>query len=305
MTNFHENKVSIIIPVHNSEEFLEECIESTMNQTYPEIEIIAVDDGSTDNSLKILKKYTNKIKIITIKNCRVGTAFNEGIKIAKGEWIKPLDSDDVLYPNGIENLVTVGINVEDKKNTMLYGHFELIDSTSGIIAKKIQPNYNNLKILDFNVILLDHFLAWHGSSLIHRSTFEEYGLFDESIPNEVDYELWLRFCILHNCRLQLVPKTIAKFRIHSAQLTITTRKKKLELENQIRNSVLEKLNSNDRFLYEQLLSKYKKSIPLIWKVLLFLQENIVFKFPSSLATKMMILYYSKNGLVRKFSKFNQ
>jgi len=64
---FHKNKVSIIITVYNSQKFLEECIESALNQTYQNIEIIAVDDGSTDNSLKILKKYSDKIKIISKK----------------------------------------------------------------------------------------------------------------------------------------------------------------------------------------------------------------------------------------------
>jgi len=303
MKNFQENKVSIIIPVHNSEEFLEECIESTLNQTYSDIEIIVVDDGSTDNSLKILKKYSNKIKIVAIKNCRVGTAFNQGIKIAKGEWIKPLDSDDVLYPNAVENLVTVGKNIEDKKNTMLYGHFDHIDSTSEIIDTKIELNHNHLKIFDFNAILLDHMFGFHGSSLIHRSTLEEYGLFDESIPNTVDYELWLRYCILYNCRLHLVPKTIAKYRIHSTQLTITTRKKKLALDNQIRNSILEKLNSKDRLLYEKLLLKYKKNRPLILRIWYFIRDNIVFKFPSSIVTRIMIFVDSEKGIVRKFIKF--
>jgi glycosyltransferase involved in cell wall biosynthesis len=303
MKDFHENKVSIIIPVHNSEEFLEECVESTLNQTYPDIEIIAVDDGSTDNSLKILKKYSNKIKIVSIKNCRVGTAFNQGIKIAKGELIKPLDSDDVLYPNAVENLITIGKNVEDKKNTMLYGHLDHIDSSSEIIDKKIEPNYNNLKIFDFNAILLDHMIGHHGSSLIHRSTFEEYGLFDESIPNEVDSELWLRYCILHNCRLKLVPKTIVKYRIHSTQLTITTRKKHLALANQIRNSILEKLDSKDQLMYEKLLLKYKKNRPLILRICYFIQDKIVFKFPSPIVTRIKIFVHSEKGIVRKFIKF--
>jgi len=115
MKDFLENKVSIIIPVHNSEKFLEECIESALNQTYQDIEIIAVDDGSTDNSLKILEKYSDKIKIIKLKNCTLQVALNQGLKIAQGEWIKRLDSDDILYPDAVENLVSVGKNVEDKK----------------------------------------------------------------------------------------------------------------------------------------------------------------------------------------------
>jgi len=158
MKDFDQNKVSIIIPVYNSQQYLEECIESAINQTYPNIEIIAVDDGSTDNSLKILKKYSNKIKIISKENGGSASALNQGIKIAKGEWIKRLDSDDVLYPDAVENLVSIGKNIEDKKNTMLYGHLDIINSAGKIIRKKIEPNYNNLENFDFNVILLDQYV---------------------------------------------------------------------------------------------------------------------------------------------------
>ena len=84
-------KVSIIIPVFNVEKYLEECIESAINQTYPDIEIIAVNDGSTDRSLQILEKFSNKIKVISKSNKGKASAFNEGLKFASGEWIKVLD----------------------------------------------------------------------------------------------------------------------------------------------------------------------------------------------------------------------
>jgi len=225
MKDFLENKVSIIISVYNSQKFLEECIESALNQTYQNIEIIAVDDGSTDNSLKILKKYSNKIKIISKKNAGTASALNQGIKIAKGEWIKRLDHDDVLYPDAVENLVSVGKNIEDKKNTILYGYIDRINLT-GKVTKKPESNYNNLEIFDFNVILLDHFIANHNASLIHRSSFEEYGMYNESIEISEDYELWLRYCLLHGCRLHQIPKTIVKSRIHSAQYSLKNSKKK-------------------------------------------------------------------------------
>jgi len=77
-------KVSIIIPVYNAEKYLEECIESALNQTYPDIEIIAVNDGSTDNSLGILKKYEGKIKIISKENGGVASALNAGINAMTG-----------------------------------------------------------------------------------------------------------------------------------------------------------------------------------------------------------------------------
>ena len=98
-------KVSIILPVYNVEKYLEDCIESAVNQTLDEIEIIAVNDGSTDNSLDILVSYSNKypnIKIVNQDNKGLSGARNSGLKIAKGEYIYFLDSDDYIDTNSME-----------------------------------------------------------------------------------------------------------------------------------------------------------------------------------------------------------
>jgi glycosyltransferase involved in cell wall biosynthesis len=100
--------VSIIIPVYNVQDYLEECIDSLLNQTYKNIEIITIDDGSTDSSLKILMEYEKKInnlKVIKQGNEGQSIARNNGIKIAEGKYIYFLDSDDYLSKYTIENLV--------------------------------------------------------------------------------------------------------------------------------------------------------------------------------------------------------
>ncbi len=90
-------KVSIIVPVYNTEKFLEKCLGSLVSQTLKEIEIICVDDGSVDNSLNIIKKFAkedSRIKVIEQENKKQGAARNNGTKIAKGEYIGFVDSDD-------------------------------------------------------------------------------------------------------------------------------------------------------------------------------------------------------------------
>ena len=94
-------KVSVIMPVYNVEQYLAQCLDSVLSQTLQDIEVICIDDGSTDNSLKILHKYAAKDKRITVlqqKNKGAGAARNAGMKIAKGEFVAFMDSDD-LYPN--------------------------------------------------------------------------------------------------------------------------------------------------------------------------------------------------------------
>lgn len=101
--------ISVIIPVYNVENYLEECLDSVINQTLKDIEIICVDDGSTDNSANILKEYSKKdsrIKIITKENGGQATARNLGIKESKGEYIAFIDSDDFIEPEMFEKLYT-------------------------------------------------------------------------------------------------------------------------------------------------------------------------------------------------------
>ena len=103
-----KKKVSIIIPVYNVEAYLEECLDSVVNQTFQDMEIILVDDGSTDRSPEILKTFAEKddrIKIITQSNSGISATRNRGFRAASGEYILFMDSDDmIIFPDSIETL---------------------------------------------------------------------------------------------------------------------------------------------------------------------------------------------------------
>lgn len=103
-----KNVVTIIIPVFNAEKYLENCLKSVINQTYKNIEIIIVDDGSTDNSFKIYNKYLNiekRLKVINIENSGVSKARNIGLENSNGEWVTFIDADDWLERTYVEVLV--------------------------------------------------------------------------------------------------------------------------------------------------------------------------------------------------------
>ena len=102
MNDYNLIKVSVIVPVYNSSKYLKQCLDSILNQSLREIEIICVDDGSTDDSLKILEEYQkkdNRISIFTQKNSGAAVARNKGLDIAKGDYIAFMDPDD-YYPDG-------------------------------------------------------------------------------------------------------------------------------------------------------------------------------------------------------------
>ena len=111
-------KVSVIIPVYNVAEYLPECLDSVISQTLKEIEIICVDDGSTDNSVEILKEYANKdsrITVIVQKNLHAGVARNAGLAVAKGKYLSFLDSDDFFEPTLLEE----NYKIAEKENVDL------------------------------------------------------------------------------------------------------------------------------------------------------------------------------------------
>lgn len=159
-------KVSVIIPVYNVENYLEECLDSIINQTLKDIEIICINDGSTDNSLEILNDYACsdvRLKIINQENEGQGAARNQGIKLSQGEYIYFMDSDDILELSALEELYNMSksmdldilifklINFDDgshEKYTSKYYEMPFLKKYEGKIF-----NYNKLgqKAMDIAV----------------------------------------------------------------------------------------------------------------------------------------------------------
>lgn len=286
------DKVSIIIPVYNAQEFLKECIDSALNQTYDNKEIIAVDDGSTDHSLEILKKYSDIITIITKKNGGTASALNRGINAMTGTWFKWLSADDVLYPNYLEEMIRESSKIQNKENTIFYSNYDIINVDGKIVKEFIEPDYNKLKNFQQHVILLDHYFGNGTTSLIHRSSLERYGPFNETIGYKEDYELWLRYCILHNCRLHLIPKTLAKYRIHEKQLTKEKVAVSLSQTNKIREFILEKIDPEERKKYEIAIKEYQKTKPLVTRSRHVLRDIMFRVLPKSISGSILKSYAS-------------
>ena len=105
--DFREKKVTVIIAVYNMEKYLSECLESVLRQTLKELEIICIDDGSTDKSLELLLSYAQKDERLSVyrqKNCGLSVTRNRGLKRASGEYVYFIDSDDILDEEALEHL---------------------------------------------------------------------------------------------------------------------------------------------------------------------------------------------------------
>jgi len=145
--------VSVVIPVFNAEEYLCQCLESVINQTLKEIEIICIDDKSTDSSLDILEKYAKKDKRITIirneLNLKAGESRNRGLRIASGEYIHFLDADDYMVNDAYEVLYNKAKSYDlDLLKAKAYG----IDDTTLEPLNNPLYHLSNLDENDFNTV---------------------------------------------------------------------------------------------------------------------------------------------------------
>lgn len=138
---------SVIIPVYNAEKHLDKCLQSVINQTHKDIEIIVVDDGSTDNSAEIIEKYRlsdNRIKVFAQKNGGQSAARNSGLKLAAKEYIMFMDSDDFMEVNACERLVEY--IKRDKSDVYVFGLFYDYGNKKNIGGQKLRyKKYNDGK----------------------------------------------------------------------------------------------------------------------------------------------------------------
>lgn len=183
--------VSIIIPIYNGEKYLTESLISVLYQTYSAIEIIAVNDGSTDRSLEILQhlqKSDNRIVIIDQKNGGIVSALNAGIAQAKGKYIARMDADDISFIDRIEKQVQVLEADHKKRVALVTGGFEVIDENSEFMYREILPTES----VDIKRLLYVQNCIAHGSVMFRKDTFNKLGGYSANCGPTEDYELWTR-----------------------------------------------------------------------------------------------------------------
>ena len=218
--------VSIIIPVYNGAKYLKEAIDSAIGQTYKNIEIIVVNDGSTDNGQteEIAKSYGNKIRYYSKPNGGVSSALNYAIKMSKGEYISWVSHDDLIYSNKIEAQIEyLKINNLLNKDVIIYSDHSLINK-NGKLIEICQKQFDEFGEKTEYALL-------HGkingiTMLIPKKAYDDCGLFSEKLVAVQDYEMWERmfkkYQIIH------LPLVLSASRYHSEQVTNVSPKVKSE-----------------------------------------------------------------------------
>jgi len=282
-------KVSVIIPVYNSDKFLKESLESVIHQTYPDIEIISINDGSTDNSLEILKRYENKITIINQENMGLAQAVNTGIKKMSGHWLKWLSPDDILYPNAVEILVKEAKKLPEK--TILYSNWELIDEKGNKLRDFHESDYNHLDVFDFNIRLLDGQQINVNTTLIPSLLFEKgCKIHDLENPIAIDYDLFLRAGILYETKFHLIRTPLIKYRIHQDQLSHKNILQSLSYLDVVRENILSQLENTKLHQYQDALKDFSRKKPFGKKTMelgLKLTSKIL---PQNITDDLLVFY---------------
>lgn len=211
-------KVSVIIPVYNGERFLSEAIESVINQTYPNWEIIAINDGSTDRSMEILKHYKSKlsslIHVINQENLGPSVARNSGIKKAKGEYIAFLDYDDLWLSEKLEKQVK--FLESNNEISLIYCDCYIIDNNSNIEKDTYSEKTKFIKGKIFKKLLSNNFIPT-STVLLRKKVLDDVGLFNLEYKISQDYDLWLR--ISDKYLIDFLKQPLAKYRFHSESIS--------------------------------------------------------------------------------------
>lgn len=197
--------VSVIIPAYNAEAFISETVKSALNQTVSDLEVIVVDDGSTDRTVERLAEFGDRIYVHRQANAGVAAARNAGVDKASGSWIAFLDADDLWLPHKLERQLALQhapLIYSDRFNIGARGGLQLVQSDS-------TPMHEGDI---FTALLLEGNFITNSSVLLRRDVFEAAGGFAGGVSPAEDWDLWLRVAEHHPVAFCSEP--LVRYRFH-------------------------------------------------------------------------------------------
>lgn len=206
-------KVSVVIPAYNTASYLAEAIESVLHQTYQDFEILAIDDGSTDDTAKVASSYAPRVKLIKKKNGGPASARNVGMQQAIGEYIAFLDSDDTWVQDKLAEQVEL---LERNQGIgLVYGEAQMFRQIEG--RRQMGETIGHTQSPTLKSLLFGNFIPAQ-TVLFRRVCLERIGYMKESVtlPVAEDFEFWLRFAKHYS--LFGINRTLAYYRIHENNL---------------------------------------------------------------------------------------
>ncbi|MEQ1668018.1 MAG: glycosyltransferase [Sulfuriferula sp.] len=227
--------ISVAIPAYNHARYIEFCLQSVVDQTYPNIELVIIDDGSTDDTATKITSFLNKhpdrftnVIFETQNNQGVSATSNKAIGLCNGEWVHLLGSDDLMHPNKISHQFAAITAWADPNLALVYADADYIDENNVTIPKsqKNRPKAGVISSAYLQLFLQNPIT--NPTIAIKREAFLAIGGFDETLKLE-DWDCWLRLSV--NYSIARLPEVLASYRYHPHN---TSRNQHLMLEAMLR-----------------------------------------------------------------------
>ena len=206
--------VSVVIPAYNAQRWIEETLKSVLNQTYRNLEIIVVDDGSSDATVDVVRAMVEvdaRIALVSQENGGVGSARNHGIRLASGAYVAPLDADDLWHPDKIEKQLQRFTECANQGEPvgMVYCWSQSIDENSRLLRRGTRAKPIEGRI--FNQLAIENFVGNGSSPLIDTSVLRQVGGYEEDMPTGCeDWTLYLT--IAYESAFGAVPEYLVGYR---------------------------------------------------------------------------------------------
>lgn len=276
---------SIIVPVFNTEQYLNNCIDSIIRSSYDNWELLLIDDGSTDRSGEICDWYSSddcRIHVIHNNNCGVSTARNIGIDKATGDWLVFIDSDDYIEPNMLERMLEI---IEDTNADLVFTDFNIIYPKNTNVFETYQWNDDIEKSFQNYLTRSWPRVAWGG---VKKKLVVENGIkYPENLTIFEDFHFMCN-CILHCHKIKRIQEPLYNYRVtntSSITHTITTKRKE----------------ADERWMYDNLfrilksMNKYSIYCPYLYWRMLYNKQALVME--TSLHDKFIYFFPEKRKYI--------
>jgi glycosyltransferase involved in cell wall biosynthesis len=200
-------RVTVLFPVYNGEQYLREALESLLTQTYPNFSLLAIDDGSTDSSLEILRSFKDPRLSIRVNPTNKGliSTLNESLDLIQSEYIARMDADDIATPYRLEE--QLAFMDAHPEVGLCGGYYERFADTESTVVRP-PTTHEGISY----ALIFDNVMA-HNTVMFRRSVLERYRLrYDPAFAHAEDYELWVRFA--RYSRLANLPRVLVRYRFH-------------------------------------------------------------------------------------------
>ena len=211
--------VSVVIATYNMGHYLTQAVESVLSQSYPHIEIQIVDDGSTDNTAELARRWAGdgRVRVHTQSNAGQARAKNKGVELSRGHFVAFLDADDVWLPGKLERQLSLFQGRPEIG--VVYSDYECMDGEGRPLPKGATPMRRGWVS---GPLLIENFVCY-SAGVVRRQSLERDGAFDESLGMGIDYDLWLRLSARY--QFDFVPAATVRYRIWAGQMSRNYRKR--------------------------------------------------------------------------------